>query len=199
MHHAPRPCSVAIGLGSHDLGVATVAAQAYLDGLVPVIVFSGATSPTTKGRFPQGEAVAYREHALSLGVPDHAVLVEPTATNTGQNITQSRAILEAADISVSSVLLVCKPYEQRRAYATALKLWPEVEFVCTSAPMELTEYVNSIGDVRIIIDMMIGALQRIMIYPAQGFMADVPVPPNVKAAYERLVQAGFTSRLAVTG
>ncbi|MFJ4774148.1 YdcF family protein [Streptomyces uncialis] len=198
MHHVPKPCSVAIGLGSHDLSVATTAAEAFEAGLVPLIVFTGANSPTTRARFPGGEAVAYREHALKLGVPDAAILVEPTATNTGQNITCSRKILETAGVDVSSVLLVSKPYEQRRAYATAHKLWPGVEFVCASAPMEFPEYVDSIGDDRLVIDMLVGALQRLVIYPQQGFMIKQDVPENVVAAYERLCRDGFTGRLIPT-
>ncbi|MFJ7421498.1 YdcF family protein [Streptomyces uncialis] len=198
MHHVPKPCSLAIGLGSHDLSVATTAAEAFKAGLVPLIVFTGANSTTTRARFPDGEAVAYREHALKLGVPDTAILVEPTATNTGQNITCSRQLLETAGVDVSSVLLISKPYEQRRAYATARKLWPGVEFVCASAPMELPEYVDSIGDGRLVIDMLVGALQRLVIYPQQGFMIKQEVPENVMAAYERLCRDGFTSRLVPT-
>jgi hypothetical protein len=70
MGHSPRPSSAAIGLGSHDLGVAAAAADLYRVGLIPVVVFSGGNSPTTRARFPRGEAVHYREHALSLGVPE---------------------------------------------------------------------------------------------------------------------------------
>jgi hypothetical protein len=40
-----RPCSAGIGLGSHDLGVATFAADLYHAGLFPVLVFSGGNSP----------------------------------------------------------------------------------------------------------------------------------------------------------
>lgn len=46
-----------------------------------------------------------------------------------------------------------------------------------------------------VIDMLVGALQRLMIYPAQGFLIGDPVPDEVAAAYERLCRAGFTSRL----
>ncbi|WP_425245821.1 YdcF family protein [Streptomyces sp. NEAU-NA10] len=195
MHHALKSCSVAIGLGSHDLSVATAAAEAYQAGLVPLIVFTGANSPTTRARFPEGEAVAYRKHALELGVPAEALRVEPHATNTGQNITYSRELLTEEGVNVSSILLVSKPYEQRRAYATTRKLWPGVEIVCTSVPMEFSEYVDSIGDGRLVIDMLVGALQRLMIYPQQGFMIEQDVPEDVIAAYERLCHAGFTSRL----
>lgn len=198
MGHTLRRCSVAIGLGSHDLGVAETAVDLYKRGMAPLLVFTGATSPTTRDRMPRGEAVHYRERALELGVPDSAILVEPRARNTGENIRFSRELLEEAGVDVSSVLLISKPYEERRAYATARKLWPAVEIVSASSPMTLDEYVNSIGDPRLVIDMLVGALQRLLIYPAQGFMISQPVPDDVLEAYDRLRHAGFTSRLLVT-
>ncbi len=198
MGHSPRPCSVAIGLGSHDLGVADIAVDLYKRGMAPLLLFTGATSPTTRERMPRGEAVHYQERAMELGVPSAAVLVEPRARNTGENIRFSRELLEKRGIEVSSVLLISKPYEERRAYATACKLWPEVEVVSASTPMTLDEYVDSIGDARLVIDMLVGALQRLMIYPEQGFMISQPLPADVLEAYERLCQAGFTSRLLTT-
>ncbi|MFG3130706.1 YdcF family protein [Streptomyces tendae] len=198
MGHTPRPCSAAIGLGSHDLSVADTAADLYERGLAPLIVFTGATSPTTRERMPRGEAVHYRERALELGVPSSAVLVEPRARNTGDNIRFSRELLKEADVDVSSVLLISKPYEERRAYATARKLWPEVEIISASSPMTLNEYVDSIGDARMVIDMLVGALQRLLVYPEQGYLISQPVPADVIEAYERLCQAGFTSRLLTT-
>lgn len=195
MHHEPRPCSVAVGLGSHDLGVADTTVDLYRRGLAPLIVFTGSTSPTTREQMPRGEAVHYRERALELGVPDSAILVEPNARNTGDNISFSRALLEENDIDVKSALLVSKPYEERRAYATARKLWPEVEIVSASTPMTLTDYVDSIGDARRVIDMLVGALQRLLIYPEQGFVVALPVPDGVMRAYDRLRNEGFTSRL----
>nr|AKV89108.1 hypothetical protein [Streptomyces rochei] len=198
MGHTPRPCSVAVGLGSHDLGVADTAVSLYKRGMAPLLLFTGATSPTTRERMPRGEAVHYQERAVELGVPSTAILVEPRARNTGENIRFSRELLEKEGIEVASVLLISKPYEERRAYATARKLWPVVEVVSASAPMTLDEYVDSIGDARLVIDMLVGALQRLMIYPEQGFMISQPVPPDVLDAYERLCEAGFTSRLLAT-
>ncbi|MEU7029737.1 YdcF family protein [Streptomyces sp. NPDC046275] len=195
MGHTPRPCSVGIGLGSHDLGVADVTVDLYRRGMMPLIVFTGATSRTTAARMPRGEAEHYRERALELGVPASAVLVETRARNTGENIRFSRDLLGEQGVAVSSVLLVSKPYEERRAYATARKLWPEAEFVSASSPMTLKEYVDSIRDPRLVLDMLVGAVQRLMIYPARGFMIDLEIPAAVIEAYERLCARGFTGRL----
>nr|WP_222109246.1 YdcF family protein [Streptomyces cupreus] len=195
MGHEPRPCSVAIGLGSHDLGVADTTADLYHQGMAPLIVFTGATSRTTRERMPRGEAEHYRDRAMELGVPKHVILVEPNARNTGENIRFSRALLEERHVPVTSALLVSKPYEERRAYATACKMWPGVEWVCASTPMTFPDYVDSIGDARLVVDMLVGAQQRLMVYPRQGFMIEQEIPDGIKAAYERLCDHGFTSRL----
>ncbi|WP_030416971.1 YdcF family protein [Streptomyces sp. NRRL S-1448] len=196
MHHELRPCSIALGLGSHDLGVADTAADLFHRGMMPLIVFTGSTSATTRERMPRGEAVHYRERAMELGVPESAILVEPHARNTGENIQFSRALVDDAGIDVTSVLLISKPYEERRAYATVRKLWPEVEIVSASTPMTFEGCVDSLGDPRLVIDMLVGSLQRLLIYPEQGFMISLPVPGDVRVAFERLCSEGFTSRLA---
>ncbi|MFG2483355.1 YdcF family protein [Streptomyces virginiae] len=198
MGHELRPTDVAIGLGSHDLGVASASADLYHRGLFPTLVFTGGNSPTTRARFPRGEAVHFREHALELGVPDTAILVEPNAANTGQNITLTRNVLAEAGIVPTTVMLVSKPYMERRSFATARKLWPDVEIVCASEPLELDDYFKSIGDEKLVVDMLVGDLQRVIEYPRQGFAIAQDVPEDVHAAYESLIRDGFTSRLIGT-
>ncbi|MEU6427936.1 YdcF family protein [Microbispora sp. NPDC046973] len=194
MGHSLRPCDVAIGLGSHDLGVAGHCARLYHEGLFPRLVFTGGNSPATLARFPRGEAVHYREHALRLGVPDAVILLEPNATNTGENIALSRQVLAAAGIRPRSVLLISKPYMERRSYATTRKLWPDVEVVCSSEPLALDDYVKAIGDEKLVVDMIVGDLQRIIEYPKRGFSIAQEVPEVVHAAYQALLLAGFDGR-----
>ncbi|MFE5851735.1 YdcF family protein [Streptomyces sp. NPDC056500] len=195
VQHELRPVDVAIGLGSHDLGVAAHAAELYLSGLFPTLVFTGGNSPTTVKVFPRGEAVHFREHAIDLGVPAEAILLEPNAGNTGQNITLSREVLAAAGITPASVLLVSKPYMERRSFATARKLWPDVEILCASEPLEFDDYLKSIGNEKLVLDMLVGDLQRVIEYPTLGFAFEQEVPEDVHAAYESLIRDGFTSRL----
>ncbi len=195
MNQEPRRCDVAVVLGSHDLGVAACAADLFHRGYFPRMVISGANSPSTLARFPRGEAVHYREHALALGVPDEAVLVEDRATNTGENLSLSRALLEREGITVESVMLVSKPYVERRAHATARVLWPEVETVCASARTGFDDYLATVGDDRLVMDTMVGDLQRVMEYPAHGFSVPQEVPDRVRAAYTYLVAAGFDGHL----
>ena len=193
--HPLRHCDIAIGLGSHDLGVPAYTAKLWHEGWFPRMLFTGAVNPIRADQFPRGEAVHFQEHAVALGVPERVILVEPHATNTGQNITLARQLLQEHGIIVRSVMLVAMPYMQRRAYATCRKLWPEVDVYCASLPLALVDYVASIGDPDRVVNMLVGDTQRIDVYAAKAFAIAQDVPDEVRAAYARLVDAGYTTRL----
>lgn len=195
LHHTLAPCDAAIALGCNDIGVAEYAADLYHRGMFPVVVFSGATSRDTAAVFPRGEAVHYRERALELGVSDDAILVEPEAANTGENITRSRDLLDARGVAVDRLLLVCMPYMERRAYATTRQVWSEIKPICASAPLSLDAYVKTMGDAAEVIDMMMGDFQRVLEYPKLGFAIPQEAPEEALAAFDRLRHAGYTSRL----
>jgi uncharacterized SAM-binding protein YcdF (DUF218 family) len=198
MGHELKPCSAAIALGSLDLGVATTTADLYHAGMFPTVVITGDTSAATQARFPRGEATHYREHALSLGVPDEAILLEPKATNTGQNIGFSREVLENAGVAVTTLLLISMPYMQRRAYATCRKLWPEAEPICVSQPLPYVEYVKTHDDEKQLIDMLMGDMERVMEYPKRGFAIEQHVPEEVRDAFKRLRARGYDTWLLPT-
>ncbi|SFW90057.1 YdcF family protein [Amycolatopsis australiensis] len=195
LRHEPRRSDVGVGLGSREPGVAVHTAELYHAGRFPLIVFTGANAPTTVDRFPRGEAVHYREIALERGVPDDVILVEPEARNTGDNIAFTRRLLAERGIPVRSVTLVSRPYQQRRAYATAKRLWPGVEIVCASKRVSLEDYLDGVEDATRVVSMLVGETQRITEYAARGFAIPQPVPAGVERAFGRLAAAGFTQRL----
>ncbi|MFF2557077.1 YdcF family protein [Nocardia sp. NPDC058058] len=197
MHHEPKPVDLGIGLGSHDPDVPVYTTELYHRGLFPTIVFTGANAPGTVEAFPRGEAVHFRDRALELGVPDSAILVEPEATNTGENIDFTRALIEehTALGPIRTVLLISRPYQQRRSYAICRKRWPGVEVTCAARPLPLDEYVARIGDANRVINMLVGDTQRLWVYPANGWAIEQPIPTAVRKAFACLVAAGFSARL----
>ena len=177
-----EPVDVAIGLGSHDPGVPAHTAELYRRGLFPLVVFTGASGPSTVDRFPHGEAVHFREIALDSGVPAEAVLVEARARNTGENLRFTRDLLADRGIAVRSVLLVARPYHQRRARATAAKVWPEVEVLCSAHKQDLGTYLAEIGDADRVVSMLVGEVQRVAAYPERGFTVAEEIPGDLSAA-----------------
>ncbi|MCS7483112.1 YdcF family protein [Umezawaea endophytica] len=195
MKHEVRPVDAAIGLGSHDIGVAVRVVELYKAGAFPLVVFTGANAPTTIERFPRGEAVHYREYALAHDVPDEAIMIETEATNTAENFDFTRKVLQDKGIEFRSAVLVSRPYQERRAYATCRKMWPELDIICTSHRPPIDEYVAEIGDADFVISMMVGDTQRMTLFAKYGYAIPQDVPQGVQTAYERLITAGYTSRL----
>ncbi|MEU6633661.1 YdcF family protein [Streptomyces parvus] len=190
-----RPCSAALAMGGCDIGVAAAAADLYRARLFPVVAFSGGIMPGTSRRFPRGEAVHFREKAIALGVPEEATLLEPYATNTGENIRFGRTVLTGDGRTMHSVLLISMPYMQRRAYATCRKQWPEVDPVCASQPVAFDEYAKEQDDEAEFISMMMGDTHRVMEYPRRGFAIEQEVPDHVRDAFERLRKRGYDTWL----
>ncbi len=189
LDHDLLPCEVAIGLGGFDLGVATRCADLYHRGLFPLLVFSGGNNAYTVGRFPRGEAVHYREHALGLGVPENAMMTEPRATNTGENILFSRRLLHESGLHPKSVLLVGTV--DRRPSATARKLWPEAEIRCAADPVGLDDRLAAGADPWTAVEALVGETQRLIDYPALGHLVQEEIPAPVLDAHLALRAAGF--------
>ena len=195
LNNADEPAGIAIGLGSHDIGVAEHAANLFANGMVPRILFTGADAPTTVDIFPRGEAAHYADRAIELGVPASAILVEPNARNTGENITFAKTLLDAEHLWVKSAIIASRPYQQRRAFATSRKLWPELKVTCSSRPQTLTEYLAAIGDTKRVLNMLVGDTQRIWVYADADFSIPQEIGSSVKSAFKTLVSAGYTDRL----
>jgi uncharacterized SAM-binding protein YcdF (DUF218 family) len=195
MHHDLKPADVGIGLGSHDPTVPQIAVDLYQRGYFPLIVFTGANAPTTIARYPRGEAVHYGEYAQARAVPAHALLLETHARHTAENITLTKQLLADHQKAVQSVTLICRPYQQRRAFGICRRLWPSVQVTCASTNLRLSDYVGLIGDADLVVNMIVGDLARLATDAASGNAINQMVPSSAAAAYQSLVASGYTARL----
>ena len=195
MHHQPVKSDCILVLGSHDLRVAERGAELYLQGWAPLLVFSGGLGNLTQHIWTESEADQFARIAIKLGVPREAILIENRSTNTGENILFTRQLLEQHNIHPSSFILVQKPYMERRSYATFKKHWPDKKLVVTSPQISFEDYPTEEIPLERVINIMVGDLQRIKIYPDKGFQVAQEIPPEVWAAGLQLIEYGFNSHL----
>jgi len=186
-----------LALGSPDLRVADRAAELYLQGLAPLLIFSGGLGNLTREMWSVPEAILFAERAVSMGVPSSAILVEDESTNTGENILFTQALLNKNKLHPQSFLLVQKPYMERRSFATFKKHWPDKELIVTSPQISFLDYPNDEISMERVINIMVGDLQRVQLYPARGFQIYQEIPADVWAAYEGLIRLGYTKHLAL--
>ena len=193
--HALATADAILVLGSHDTRVAERAAQIFLEGWAPLIVFSGHLGALTKERWNRSEAEIFAGVAASLGVPRERMLIEDRSTNTGENVAFTRELLSARGLVVSRAIAVQKPYMERRTLATFHARWPELHVIVTSPQIDWHDYPNEQITREDVIHIMVGDLQRLMLYAQKGWSEPQDIPPDVAEAYQRLVKAGYTQRM----
>lgn len=198
MNHTLHKADLILVLGSHDLRIADYGAHLWQNQYAPILMFSGGIAhqgDLLKTQWDESEAEMFAKRALSLGVPEKSILIENKSTNTGENIANSRTTLEQNNIIARSIILVQKPYMERRAYATFKKQWPEPEILVTSPPISYSAYPTEEIKKDDIINLMVGDLQRIKIYADKGFQIKQEIPADIWNAYDQLVSAGYTQHL----
>lgn len=195
MQHQLQKFDCILALGSHDLRVANRAAELYLQGWAPLVVFSGGLGNVTKGVWTIPEADQFATIAIRMGVPENAILIENQSTNTGENILFTQKLLQQKGLDPQSFIVVQKPYMERRSYATFKKHWPHKNLIVTSPQISFDDYPNDEIPVERVINIMTGDLQRIKLYPAKGFQVYQEIPDEIWQAYEQLVALGFTQHL----
>lgn len=195
LNHPRQKCDIILALGSNDLRVAEFAADLYLEGWAPLLVLSGNVGDLTRDRFHKPEAEMFSDIAIGKGVPPEAILLEPESRNTGENVQFTRRMLSEKGIDLSKIMLVQKPYMERRAYATFMKVWPGKEILLASPPIPYEEYPTTELPRDLVINIMLGDLQRIRLYPERGFQIEQEIPDEVWAAFEELVSLGYDKRL----
>lgn len=177
--------------GSHDLRVADHAAALFRKGRADWLVCSGGFGKITEEAFSETEAVLFAKRCMALGVQEARIMLEPEATNTGENFVFSRRVLAKRGIHPQTGLIVCKPYMAKRAFATASKQWPEVHWMVEPAPLSFEDYITPDNPLDQLIELMVGDLQRLRVYAKQGYQTPTPVPPAIWQAWQRLVQDGY--------
>ena len=193
--HELALADVILVLGSNDVRVGEHGARLFLAGLAPLMVCSGNVGRLTEGNFEKSEAETFADAAVRIGVPREAILLECRSTNTGENIDFSRALLASRGLHPSRVIVVQKPYMERRAWATFKQRWPGPELQVTSPPIPYDQYPTPEIPRDLVIDILVGDVQRIQVYAERGFQVPQPMPPEVWSAWEELVARGYAGHL----
>ena len=183
-------------LSSHDIRVADFAAKLYNEGWAPKVLISGGVAhkgDLLETPWDEPESVVLARRAMQLGVPKKDIVLEKKARNTGDNVKFSRPLLRK--MGAKNVIIVQKPNMERRAYAAIRKMWPQLRFVVASPAMTFEQYPTKRITKEMLINIMVGDLQRIIEYPKKGFQIQQIVPKDVKAAYDFLIASGYTKHL----
>lgn len=200
MHQPLQKSDVIFVLGNSDTRVGEYAAQLYLDGWAPTVLFTGSGSihnhkPGRERFIGTTEADVFADVAIKMGVPKEAIIVENGSQSTGDNFKFGIQKMKERGINPQRIIIVQKPYMERRAYAAAVAHIPGVEIIVTSPAIPFEKYQDEFMTKDHMMNSMVGDLQRIREYPKFGFQIEQEIPADVWEAYEFLVKEGYTKKL----
>ncbi|MGB3023306.1 MAG: YdcF family protein [Candidatus Saccharimonadales bacterium] len=202
MHQTPQKADCLLVLGSLDDRVAVYAAELAKRFHYWYIVISGGGgahhNDLLATMWSEGTEAEHFLAVMKRAGFAKGALLETAAQNTGDNAKLTFDLLRAQNTPMPlSLLLVTKPYMERRALATFQAQWPDHDatIMVTSPPIAYDDYFTTEQPREKVIHIMVGDMQRIMSYPALGYQSAQSVPAAVRAAYDRLIAAGYTKQL----
>ena len=200
MHQSPEKADVIVGFGNFNDNIARRAAELYLQGYAPKILFTGGLGRNTRNLLPEPEADRFARVAMECGVPEADILREDQSTNTKENILFTREMLERLGLKHDRILGVHQPFMERRICAAMGVYWPEQSFRVTSPQVTIPEYLREAerqgmtqeGSISVIV----GDFQRMDLYARLGYQLPQKIPEEAWEAFRQLVDMGYDKQLA---
>ena len=196
----PEKADVIVGFGNFNTDIAVRAAELYLQGCAPKVLFTGGLGRNTEGLLPEPEAVRFARVAMECGVPQADILLEDKSKNTAENIHFTRGLLQQHGLESGKILGVHQPFMERRIVAAMGVYWPAADFTVTSPQVSIPQYLQRAKEQGISeqasVSVIVGDFQRMELYAQKGWQLPQEIPEEAWAAFHQLVAMGFDSQLA---
>ena len=98
------------------------AVDLWREGLAPKIFITGGSPHYKEGEEP--EALVFKQYALTRGVPEGAIIVEPQAITIADNVRRSINLFEEKGIAYRRMIMVTAWFAMRRSWAFMMKYIP---------------------------------------------------------------------------
>lgn len=192
---SPVKADAIIGFGHFDLKIPRRCAELYLKGYAAKIIFTGGVGAGSADfTFPEAIEFFNLVKKEFPEIPESDIITEPNSTNTGENLRFTNDVLEKTNPDftftkgIKKVLKVSNAYRQRRAFLTCKKIYPQVEFINTPATTDFeTEFDLYQLKGQDLLRHLSGEMERMLLYPAMGYIVADQIPNNVLQAYKLLM------------
>lgn len=195
----PYPkCDLIMGCGCANLTIPITCSDLFKQGFGKNILFAGGLGKLTKELFLQPEAEVYKKIAIEQGISPEHIVLEKQSTNTGDNFRLSIPILEQNKIPYDSILIVHNRLSERRTLSAAKAIIPNKKIYITSGNITFDTFMKRLEtrtdkEIHNIISVMIGDIQRMVVYPQFGWQVRQDVSDQVLESYFYLKQKGYNT------
>ena len=156
-------CDLIIGCGCANLDIPVRCAELLKMGYANKILFAGGKGKITQEKYLKSEAEIFADIAIKNGVSKDQIILETKSTNTGDNFKV---------------------------------VFKDKELFITSPKITFAEYFDKLikkndSEIRKEISVIVGDIQRLILYPYFGWQVKTDVPKNIIEDYYFLKNIGF--------
>ena len=184
-----------IGCGCRNLKIPQRCAELYSKDYGKNILFCGGYGKLT-GDFIKPEAEIFKDIAIENGIPQNKIFVETKSTNTGDNFKFSLEIIEKNNLKFDKILIVHNTLAARRTLNCAKAVIPNKNIRITGINNTFDRFIEILKNMDTEnatnnISVIVGDIQRIIIFPQFGWQIEDEVPEEVIENYNILKRRGF--------
>ncbi len=181
-------CDLIIGCGCSDLHIPIKCASLLKQGYGSKILFAGGLGKQTEDFFEKTETEIYKDIAMQNGISSHDIIIETKSSNTGDNFRFAEEILKNQDVKYDKILIVHRPFDERRTLSCAQSILKKNHLIITSPDITFDEFFDTLDnkpyqDIIGEISVIVGDIQRIIVYPQFGWQLENYVPEEIKKDY----------------
>lgn len=187
---------IIIGCGCLNLDIPVKCSELLKENYADKIIFTGGLGKLTDKVFKETEAEIFKKIAMENGIEENKIYLENKSTNTGDNFRFSLKLIKKNNIKAEKIIIVHNNLSQRRTLNTAKAILKNKKIFITSPYKTFEQFINSLynktdENVHDIISVIVGDIQRIIIFPQLGWQVEDIVPENIINSYYLLKNKGY--------
>ena len=185
-----------IGCGCLNLEIPVKCADLLKENYAQNILFSGGLGKLTTDKFQKTEAEIFKDIAIEKGIEPRKIYLEKESTNTGDNFSFYLKIIEKYKIKSDKIIIVHNNLSQRRTLSAAKARIKNKEISVTSPNKTFSQFIERLNSITEeeqynIISVIVGDIQRLIIFPQLGWQTENEVPETIIADYYKLKNFGY--------
>jgi len=176
-YDSPEKADLLIIFGNYTFELCKKAAELYKKSFVKKILVTGKTGNFGSKNWKDTIAETLKRELMSLGVSANDIILQPESTNTFEDVLFSKKIIAENVGDGGTIILVARPIQQLRSYATIKKQLPQFNYINQPCNLDSVDDTYEVNVVRCLQE-----VKKIETYSRKGDILNIEIPAEIKSS-----------------
>ncbi len=152
------------------------AAKLFKNHVSDLVLITGKSGSLTNTHYKREEHEEFYDILINNGVSSENIIIEPFATNAGENVSFGMRKLLEMGLNIRKLALVSRSFMMRRAMLTFRQQFPDI--VCFPSPPDVDKTMLVMKTTTLEIRLL-EEIDRLVDYHVKGFISDPNIPHHI--------------------